>query len=63
MSVLFNLKPQLPAYVDLIVLKGAAGEWDAYARNADGVHVPIAALDPYEGWRTWLQGRMRGVAA
>jgi hypothetical protein len=46
-----HLWPDLPAYVDLIVLRGTNGELDMFARNADGVHVPVAALDPRNGWQ------------
>lgn len=46
-----HLFPDLPAYVDLIVLRGSHGEIDMFARNSDGVHVPVTQLDPRNGYR------------
>jgi len=36
----------MPVYVDVITLRGTRGELDMFARNADGVHVPVGQLDP-----------------
>jgi hypothetical protein len=37
---------QLPAYVDVVTLRGTNGEIDFFARNNHGVYVHVAVLDP-----------------
>jgi hypothetical protein len=39
-----------PTFVDLVTLCGVNGDLDLFARNADGVHVPITTLT-----RVWPQ--------
>lgn len=41
-----HLLPDLPAYIDLVVMRGTRGEFEAFARDGDGIHVPVTTLDP-----------------
>lgn len=42
----FPALANMPAYRDVITLIGTRGELDLFARNAQGLHVPVTTLDP-----------------
>lgn len=52
---------ELPPYVDLVTLR--AGDCvDMFARNWQGLHVPITTMNPAELWRAYRKWKPRVAA-